>query len=196
MGFERDCDIRCRHAAHVKAGRDRQVRPRERLRDSAAHQAVCAVGAKQPACPHYAVPRCDEPLVASAGYFGHSRGDVPGARLPGSGEEGRIEPRAGSDDEIGTCRWRVLERYSNHAGAVLERCAPNHGFSHRSAQGIPHHFECPPGHPPAARLFARMAAVEDGDARPGAGETPRGPGSCGAGPDHRDIKPLHRSTLR
>ena len=120
-------------------------------------------------------------------------------------QERGVELCAGGDHELGDGGTRV-ESDVCALLAVLEGGAPNGYRINRlcctfcicriSAKGVAQHVERAPGDSAAARLLARMTAVEQGDPRASPRQLPRRVAAGRPGTDNRHIERLHPTTLR
>jgi len=93
------------------------------------------------------------------------------------------------DQRRGVC---LVERHPYRASSMLER-----GRSHDNAchawrgEHVGDQGERPAAHASSARLFARMAGVDERDARAAARQAPGGPAAGRAGSHDGDIEAIH-----
>ena len=189
---ERDVDSGGAPIVHVVAARDRQRIAGKWLRDGPPDQAVGAVCAHQPLRLDPPAAGAQGPARAGAVDCGHPLRHELGAGAARGVEQRSIEQPAGAHDQRGHLAVRVFER---HVGPMLSvgKAAGGDGgaaAAHRVRQR-PQQLQGPRAQAAAARLLARMTAVDDRHPRSRPRQMKRRPRAGGAAADDGDMKVRH-----
>ena len=113
------------------------------------------------------------------------------------GEERAVERRARRHGELRRTVGSASEFDARRPRSVFKRRVIDGDCRKRGdVDRVAHEIKRAPGDTPAAGLFARVAAVEQRDARAGARQAPGGPTSGWTSADDGDIDAIHHFTLR
>ena len=196
IGHELDRDFVARGAVREKPGRDRELVAAKRRRHSSPHEAVGAVSADHEVGMQRAVGRFHADAGAIDRHVHDARLLQRCARGASGVEQSPIEFFTAGDDEIrrGTNPERGQRHGGRRAGLRVReaRRSDDARCERRIADCVRDDRESAAGNAAAARLFARVRAVDDCHARSAPGKTIRGPRAGGARAHDGDV---HRDTL-